>query len=202
MAASIPLYQVAFGTLARILTTTHDILSKAKETHPNLIPSLPRIRLYEDMNPLYYQVQTVCNFAHTLASRLTTPTATSFAPLHGWEKYDEETITVDQLLEKIAIAREVLAKVTPEKVAEAVVAAAKDAEEKKTKTYAISNPEPRPSFAFDASQFVLGYVLPNSYFHMNILYAILRKEGVPLGKADYLTPFLKEAVVGTWGTSH
>jgi hypothetical protein len=30
------------------------------------------------------------------------------------------------------------------------------------------------------------YVLPNFFFHMTAAYAILRKNGVPLGKTDYI----------------
>lgn len=37
-----------------------------------------------------------------------------------------------------------------------------------------------------ARQYVSDYLLPNLYFHMTIAYAILRKLGVPLGKADYM----------------
>ncbi|KAJ6110290.1 hypothetical protein N7486_002525 [Penicillium sp. IBT 16267x] len=34
------------------------------------------------------------------------------------------------------------------------------------------------------------YVLPNIYFHLTTAYDIMRKEGVPLEKADYLTSFV------------
>lgn len=37
-----------------------------------------------------------------------------------------------------------------------------------------------------ARQYVSDYLLPNFYFHITTAYAILRKLGVPLGKADYL----------------
>lgn len=40
--------------------------------------------------------------------------------------------------------------------------------------------------ALSAFDYVTGFVLPNFYFHVTIAYAILRKEGVPLGKLDYL----------------
>jgi hypothetical protein len=39
---------------------------------------------------------------------------------------------------------------------------------------------------------VTDYLMPNLYFHTAIAYAILRKLGVPLGKADYMS-FLAEA---------
>ena len=43
-------------------------------------------------------------------------------------------------------------------------------------------------------QYVSDYLLPNLYFHVTTAYAILRKLGVPLGKADYmhfLAPYVK-----------
>ncbi|KAA0069711.1 DUF1993 domain-containing protein [Rhodanobacter sp. T12-5] len=43
-------------------------------------------------------------------------------------------------------------------------------------------------------QYVSDYLLPNLYFHVTTAYAILRKLGVPLGKADYmhfLAPYIK-----------
>lgn len=38
-----------------------------------------------------------------------------------------------------------------------------------------------------ARQYVSEYLLPNLYFHITTAYAILRKLGVPLGKADYMS---------------
>lgn len=34
--------------------------------------------------------------------------------------------------------------------------------------------------------YVLKYAIPNFYFHLCMAYAILRKEGVQVGKSDYL----------------
>lgn len=38
--------------------------------------------------------------------------------------------------------------------------------------------------------YVLAFALPNFFFHLQTAYAILRMKGVPLGKADYLGPFM------------
>ena len=40
---------------------------------------------------------------------------------------------------------------------------------------------------FDGATFLNGYALPNFYFHASMAYAILRNEGVDLGKQDFLT---------------
>jgi uncharacterized protein len=39
-----------------------------------------------------------------------------------------------------------------------------------------------------AGQFLTGFVLPNLYFHATMTYAILRHNGVQLGKGDFLRP--------------
>ena len=46
---------------------------------------------------------------------------------------------------------------------------------------------------FDGTTFLTGYALPNFYFHASCAYAILRAEGVNVGKQDYLAhlaPFM------------
>ena len=39
---------------------------------------------------------------------------------------------------------------------------------------------------FTGSDFLMRFVLPNFYFHVVTAYAILRHQGVPLGKMDFL----------------
>jgi hypothetical protein len=42
-----------------------------------------------------------------------------------------------------------------------------------------------------AVDYAVGYLAPNLYFHLTTAYDILRSKGVPLGKADYLSTFVK-----------
>jgi len=39
---------------------------------------------------------------------------------------------------------------------------------------------------FDGTTFLTGFAVPNFYFHVSMVYAILRANGVELGKQDYL----------------
>ena len=39
---------------------------------------------------------------------------------------------------------------------------------------------------FRGQQYLLGFALPNFYFHVTTAYAILRHCGVPIGKRDFL----------------
>ncbi|KAJ5947477.1 hypothetical protein N7466_000492 [Penicillium verhagenii] len=41
-----------------------------------------------------------------------------------------------------------------------------------------------------AAQHATNVVMPNVFFHVTTAYGILRKEGLPLGKSDYLAPFI------------
>ena len=45
---------------------------------------------------------------------------------------------------------------------------------------------PGVTFNFKGEEYLLNFVLPNFYFHMTAAYAILRHNGVGLGKGDYL----------------
>ena len=44
---------------------------------------------------------------------------------------------------------------------------------------------PWTTMSFTGQGFLLGYVIPNFYFHVTTAYAILRHNGAPLGKSDY-----------------
>jgi hypothetical protein len=45
------------------------------------------------------------------------------------------------------------------------------------------------SIDFVGQQYLLGFAMPNFYFHVSMVYAILRHNGVPVGKRDFLGAF-------------
>jgi hypothetical protein len=45
---------------------------------------------------------------------------------------------------------------------------------------------PNLELKFDGAGYLTSFALPNFHFHVTTAYGILRKEGVPLGKLDYL----------------
>ena len=45
---------------------------------------------------------------------------------------------------------------------------------------------PQRTMTFNGKDFLLGFSIPNFLFHVTTAYDILRAQGVPLGKADYL----------------
>jgi hypothetical protein len=47
-------------------------------------------------------------------------------------------------------------------------------------------PLPSGKLTFTARDFLFNFALPNFYFHVVTAYGLLRHQGVPLGKMDYL----------------
>ena len=45
---------------------------------------------------------------------------------------------------------------------------------------------PNATFNFTGKDYLLNFVIPNFYFHYTTAYAILRHNGVPIGKGDFL----------------
>jgi hypothetical protein len=53
-------------------------------------------------------------------------------------------------------------------------------------TRAIELKFPNATFTFAGKDYLLGFVIPNFYFHYTTAYAILRHNGVQVGKGDFL----------------
>lgn len=51
---------------------------------------------------------------------------------------------------------------------------------------------PGKSVDLSATGYVNGWLIPNLFFHMTTAYNIIRKEGVELGKLDFLKPYIGE----------
>ena len=45
---------------------------------------------------------------------------------------------------------------------------------------------PNRTMVFTGKSYILDFCIPNFFFHVTTAYALLRKEGVPIGKMDYL----------------
>lgn len=120
-------------------------------------------RLAPDQFSLDRQVQSACDSAKFIASRI-----------GGLEapKNDDTEKTIDELRERIASTIAFL---------DTVDAAAIDgAEEKSIKLAFLGDKSAR------AEDYVVEWALPNFYFHVTTAYAILRHNGIELGKRDYI----------------
>ncbi|KAL6875165.1 hypothetical protein J3F83DRAFT_730125 [Trichoderma novae-zelandiae] len=160
--ASVPLAKNALKALA-------NILQKA-EAAPNGA-SLLAARIHPDMLPLTFQVKMVTDTATKLVARLT-----GTEP-HAWEG---EIETYADCHARIAKAEEILA------------SANKDVVNQRQNELVSVGMGSLGTFQMTGPSYINGYVLPNLFFHLSTAYNILRKEGVPLGKTDYLTSFIGE----------
>ena len=122
------------------------------------------LRLAEDMHPLSKQVQIACDSPKLCIARL----SGIAAPVH-----DDSEKTIVELKARIASTLAYIASVPRETV---------DGQEAKEVTLTF----PGGEMKFSGQQYVTGFALPNFYFHLTTVYALLRVAGVPLGKRDYM----------------
>ncbi len=122
-------------------------------------------RLVFDQLPLARQVQIATDNAKNSIKRITGTEVPSFE--------DTETTFV-QLQERIEKTIELLKAVSPENV--------NDKEEVR-----VSLPYWGDK-SLSGYEYATEYLIPNFYFHVATAYAIIRKNGVAIGKSDYLGP--------------
>lgn len=155
--------------LSRLATLGH-ILDVGEKHLPDLGATLQE-RLAEDMLPLGTQIAFACNqprgFAQWCAG----------SPI---ENLGREVDTVELARSHIEQTRKLVSGIS-----------ANDGKLDEIKRIGLG---PGRYCELPARQYVSDYLLPNLYFHITTAYAILRKLGVPLGKADYmafLAPYVK-----------
>jgi hypothetical protein len=135
---------------------------EAKKLKPEAILNF---RLFPDMFPFVQQVQLVTDFAKGCGARLSGIPVPSFP--------DVET-TFPELHARIAKALDFLNTVDKAKLADA---------ETRNVTVRVGRNE---EAVMTGEEYYNRAVLPNFYFHLATAYAILRHNGVELGKSDFL----------------
>jgi uncharacterized protein len=161
------LYDYSIPALTRGLSNLSAILDKAAAyAAAKKIDGavLGQLRLIPDMHPLSRQVQIACDTAKGAAGRL----AGIDVPKHE----DTET-TLPELKARVAKTLDFLKTVTAAKVAG-------------DESRPIEIKFPNGAWKFTALSYVNDFVLPNFYFHSSMVYALLRKSGVDIGKGDFL----------------
>lgn len=158
--ASIPLFLRGFDTLSAILEKGRAFADETGIAHSDLLEA----RLIEDMAPLTAQIQRCSDTAKNTAVRVGQVASVAMP--------DTET-SFDDLQARIAATVAFL---------KAVPAESFEGREDATVTLQT----PKGDVPFVARDYVLGFVLPNFYFHLTTAYALLRAKGVPIGKLDYL----------------
>ena len=164
---SISMYDFSVPVLTRGLTNMSSLLDKAgahAETKKFDSIVLAQTRLFPDMHPLVRQVQIACDTAKGAAGRL----AQIEVP-----KHEDTEATFADLKARVAKTLDFVKTVN--------AAQLKDAESR-----AIEIKFPSGSWKFTGIGYLTDFVLPNFYFHVGMVYALLRKSGVEIGKGDFL----------------
>jgi uncharacterized protein len=164
---SITMYQTSVPGFVRALTNLDAVLAKGAahaESKKVADEVMLQTRLTPDMLPLVKQVQIACDMCARAAARLAGAEPQNFA--------DTET-TFAQLHERVAAAIAYVKTFTPAQID------GSEAREIELKTA-------NGSLHFKGQDYLLGFALPNIYFHCSTAYAILRQVGVEIGKNDFI----------------
>jgi hypothetical protein len=162
------MHEAAVPPLRRCLTNLSAVLGKglahaeAQGFDPAVLVSS---RLYPDMFPLARQVQIASDLARRGVARLAGVEAPPVA--------DNET-TLAELIDRLHHAIAYLDGFRPEQL---------NGSEEREVTVPIGRGE---TITMRGWPFLSVFVLPNVYFHATTTYAILRHNGVVIGKRDYL----------------
>lgn len=164
---SISMYQASVPPIIRALSNLREILLKAA-AHADAKKIAPAVlvgaRLYPDMYPLSRQVQIATDMAKGGASRL----AGKEIP-----KYEDTESNFAELVARLDKTIALLETIKPAEI---------DGSEEKVITLQLHE----RTLTFKGLPYLLDYVLPNVYFHVTTAYAILRHNGVEIGKKDFL----------------
>ncbi len=159
--ASLPIFQSMLGNLSHFLDKAQ-AFADSKKCDP---AALTQYRLAPDMLPFTRQITIACDAAKFGVARLAGVEAPSFT--------DNET-TLAELKERIAKTIAFLSSVPASSI---------DGTEDKDITFPVGREAKR---TMKGEAYLKHWVLPNFFFHVTMAYAILRHNGVELGKTEYL----------------
>lgn len=152
----------------RYLTSAIHILGKAADdagARKIQESTLLRDRLYPDMLPCYLQFFIAGDHAKGSIARLSGVEAPKFA--------DGEPERIAVIQDRLRQVKAFIESVSPDAV---------NGTEDKEITITI----PGTTLHMLGLPYLTGYAMPNFMFHLTTGYAVLRKNGVPLGKGDFL----------------
>ena len=161
------LYDATVPGFVRGLSSLRGFLEKGRawaEAEGKPESALTEARLYPDMLPLTAQVQRVSDTAKFLAVRVGGAADVPFP--------DEETSFAD-LFARIDRTIAFLNAVDRAGFADKEAAP-------------VQLPVPGGAIDFTGETYALTFAIPNFWFHVTTAYAILRAQGVPVGKRDFL----------------
>jgi uncharacterized protein len=164
---TISMHQASAPAFTRMLTQLKVIVDKAAATAAakKVDESVYlTARLYPDMLPMGRQIHIACDFAKGCCARL----AGQEVP-----KYDDNEVTFADFQARIDKTIAYMA---------TIPAAQIDGQEDRDINITIAG---KP-VTFKGQPYLVHFALPNFYFHLTTAYAILRHNGVDIGKGDFL----------------
>ena len=164
---SLSIFNASIPMFVQYLNNLSTILNKAiryAETKKFDSTILVNARLAPDMFPLSSQIQIACDIAKGCAARLAGADVPSYA--------DNES-SMAELQNRISKTLAFIQSINPEDINQGV---------DRDITLKVGSRE----LHFKGDTYLIDFVLPNFYFHVTATYAILRNNGLELGKSDYL----------------
>jgi uncharacterized protein len=164
---TISMYQASVPAFTRMLTQLKVIVDKAAATAAakKVDESVYlTARLYPDMLPMGRQIHIACDFAKGGCARLA-----------GLEvpKYEDNEVTFADFQARIDKTIAYMATISAAQI---------DGQEDRDINITVAS---KP-VTFKGQPYLIHMVLPNFYFHLTTAYAILRHNGVEIGKGDFL----------------
>jgi uncharacterized protein len=159
--ASVPVFKQFLNSLKDLLVKAEKFSQQKELADAVLLQS----RLYPDMFPLVRQVQIAADFAKSVSARL------AGVDVPGYEDNEQTFAELQQRLDKTLAFLDTL---TAEQFANAA-----DKE-------IVLRPGTPKEKRFTGAQYLAQYGLPQFYFHVTTSYALLRHNGVEVGKKDYM----------------
>jgi uncharacterized protein len=166
------LYDISFPIVAQGLQSLQQII-KVAEAHASKNGTSPDAyldyRICDDMLPLRAQFAITVGTSKRIIERLTgtAPPASDFKE----KSWAEVSALVDDALKLVQGVKK------------------EDLVDPSTEVPCMYGPK---TYRTTALAYLPGYAMPTFYFHIVTAYDILRMQGVPLGKSDYISPFMSE----------
>ena len=158
---SVPVFKQLLNSLSAILTKA-EVLTIEKKFEPTVLLDA---RLFPDMFPLIRQVQIATDFAKSVSARL----AGVAVPA-----YDDNEQSFTELQGRIGKTLSFIESLTPEQF-----------EGSETREIVLRPGTPKEK-KMVGHTYLSNYGLPQFFFHVTTAYAILRHNGLEVGKGDFM----------------
>lgn len=161
--ASVPVFRQILSSLSTILTKAEQYVD-ARKLDPD---ALLQARLFPDMFPLLRQVQLASDFAKGAAARL------AGIEVPRYDDVEHDFASLQARIEKTLAFIDSVPRAAIEDGAQRDVTVGTGANQRE----------------FKGLPYLLHFALPHFYFHATTAYAILRHNGLDIGKKDFIGTF-------------